>query len=286
MSIYKPTRLYIKRHSVTGLRYFGKSTRKNIKTYTGSGKYWSKHIKKHSKEHVVTEWTSDWFTIKEELISFALSFSEIFDIVNNDKWANLIPENGLDGADVGHTGHKFTDNQLNKISTSAKKMWQNPQNRAKIIDAQKASWTDNRKLAQANRLSGKKRPEHSIAMLGRVVLEDTKQKMKKPKCEGHGTNVSKALKGIPKTKDHKRNISIAKTGKKTKTRKIQLVSDHQGNIFENPRRLASHYNISACFFNDLDKPIRYSSTYKMLGIEYTDENKKKTKKELGFTFLP
>jgi hypothetical protein len=98
---YTPTRLYVKKHSVTGLRYFGKSIREDIETYKGSGKRWSRHLKKHNKVHVITEWISDWFYDKEELKSFALSFSEIFDIVASDDWANLIPENGLDGGSMG-----------------------------------------------------------------------------------------------------------------------------------------------------------------------------------------
>lgn len=92
-----PTRLYVKKHSVTGLRYFGKSIRKNINEYLGSGIYWNNHIKKHGKEHVNTEWVSDWFFEISELESFALSFSHIFDIVNSVCWANLTEENGISG---------------------------------------------------------------------------------------------------------------------------------------------------------------------------------------------
>lgn len=120
MSIYKPTRLYIKRHSVTGKRYFGKSTRQNINSYKGSGKKWSNHIKKHGREHVVTEWISDWFYDKEEIQSFALSFSEIFDIVEDDSWANMKVENGLDGGsnkgNGGFTGKKHTKEHCEYLS--------------------------------------------------------------------------------------------------------------------------------------------------------------------------
>ena len=40
-------------------------------------------------------------------------------------------------------------------------------------------------------------------------------KLKKPKPEGHGEKVSKALKGVPKTKEHKLAMSNARKGKKT-----------------------------------------------------------------------
>lgn len=124
MSIYKPTRLYIKKHTVTEKRYFGKSTRQNINSYKGSGKKWSNHIKKHGKEHVVTEWISDWFHDKKEIKEFALAFSEIFDIVNSDEWANLKEENGVDGGSDkgrgGFAGKKHTKEHCEYLSKKYK----------------------------------------------------------------------------------------------------------------------------------------------------------------------
>lgn len=93
----KPTRLYIKQHSKTGLRYFGKTGTKLIESYTGSGVYWKNHINKHGLDHVNTIWVSDWFTSEEEIKDFAIAFSELFDIVNSNEWANMKIENGLDG---------------------------------------------------------------------------------------------------------------------------------------------------------------------------------------------
>jgi hypothetical protein len=119
MNIYTPTRLYVKRHSMTGLRYFGKSIRKDIEKYKGSGTRWYNHIGKHGRKHVVTEWISDWFYDKEEIQSFAISFSEIFDIVESGEWANLIVENGLDGGYIlpeerrKEVGKKISDAQNN-----------------------------------------------------------------------------------------------------------------------------------------------------------------------------
>ncbi len=100
MDIYSPIYLYIKRHKVTGLKYFGKTTKTNIQSYRGSGKYWQRHLKKYGN---ITEtiWISQPFYDKEVLTEFALFFSEIFNIVESDEWANLINENGLDGAPKG-----------------------------------------------------------------------------------------------------------------------------------------------------------------------------------------
>ena len=95
MCIYTPTWLYIKEHSTTGLRYFGKTVKDPLK-YSGSGTRWLHHLRKHGKEHVTTVW-SCLFTSREELIEFATFFSEEFNIVKSNHWANLCPESGTDG---------------------------------------------------------------------------------------------------------------------------------------------------------------------------------------------
>lgn len=112
MNIYTPTYLYIKKHTVTGLRYFGK-TIKNPVTYCGSGKLWTRHIKKHGKEHVVTEWYQ-LFESEEELVTYALTFSKDNDIVNSAEWANLMEENGISGGYVKNNHLKI----LNKLPRS------------------------------------------------------------------------------------------------------------------------------------------------------------------------
>ena len=92
--LIKPTWLYIKQHTVTGLKYFGKTTR-NPEKYKGSGKRWINHLVVHG-DTVKTVW-SHLFTSKTELVEFALNFSKDNNIVESEEWANLIPENGLDG---------------------------------------------------------------------------------------------------------------------------------------------------------------------------------------------
>jgi len=113
MTIY----LYIKVHTKTGLKYFGKTT-KNVNRYHGSGKYWQRHIKQHGSEHIKT--LKIWeFQSLSECTSFALKFSKDNNIVNSTRWANLREENGNDGAPVGHVGCVGSKNghfgkQLNK----------------------------------------------------------------------------------------------------------------------------------------------------------------------------
>ena len=92
--LIQPTWLYIKQHTVTGLKYFGKTTR-DPKKYKGSGKRWFNHLNTHGYT-VKTIW-AQLFTNKTELVEFALNFSKNNNIVESSEWANLIPENGLDG---------------------------------------------------------------------------------------------------------------------------------------------------------------------------------------------
>lgn len=91
----------IKRHVLTGKRYFCKSTVEKYERYKGSGDYWQNHIKKHGTKHVITEWASEPFTDPADVEEFALLFSELHDIVKSKEWANKKPENGLDGGGPG-----------------------------------------------------------------------------------------------------------------------------------------------------------------------------------------
>jgi hypothetical protein len=91
--------LYVKKHTVTGLHYFGMS-RKLTPRYLGSGKYWLRHIRKHGVEHVIT--TDVWeFESQEEATAFAIKFSTDNAVATSDKWANLREENALDGNIAG-----------------------------------------------------------------------------------------------------------------------------------------------------------------------------------------
>ena len=91
---FRPTRLYIKEHSVTKLKYFGKTVREDFENYLGSGVYWTRHLKTHGAEYVKTIW-SKVFTDIYDLVEFAMFFSEYNDIIKSESWANLVDENGL-----------------------------------------------------------------------------------------------------------------------------------------------------------------------------------------------
>jgi hypothetical protein len=170
MNIYspiKPTYLYIKQHSITGLKYFGKTT-KDPRTYLGSGIKWKSHIKKHGKQFVKTLWISDLYydtSIKE----IALHFSTENNIVESDKWANLIQENGLDSGTL-------TKNQKIKISQKQKYNWNknnspyNEDRNLKCSNIKKEQWEDLKSKYNSNtyRLQQKKLKEKQYEVINPI----------------------------------------------------------------------------------------------------------------------
>ena len=64
--------LYHKRHRLTGLNYFGKTTIEPYE-YCGSGKYWRRHLNKHGFDvETVQVWE---FNDQDQCTEFALDFS-------------------------------------------------------------------------------------------------------------------------------------------------------------------------------------------------------------------
>ena len=100
--MFKPTALYVKTHNSTGLKYFGKTTRLDcIHSYKGSGIYWRKHLKVHGNNYT-TELLGIWQD-KDRLVVFAKKFSDQNNIVRSQEWANMVEEEGLQGACNGDT---------------------------------------------------------------------------------------------------------------------------------------------------------------------------------------
>ena len=82
--------LYVKTHTKTGLKYLGQTSQSDPHKYTGSGTRWLHHLKKHGRTYsteILKECQS-----KEELKEWGLYYSNLWDIVKSNDWANLKPE--------------------------------------------------------------------------------------------------------------------------------------------------------------------------------------------------
>ena len=107
--------LYKKTHNQTGLKYLGKTTHKDPHKYQGSGNRWKPHIKKHGYD-VTTEILKECSST-EEVRHWGEFYSNLWNIVESDEWANLRPEIG-DGGDPGEEGRrKISEAKIGKKHT-------------------------------------------------------------------------------------------------------------------------------------------------------------------------
>lgn len=175
----------VKQHNKTGKKYFCKTTRLDlIETYSGSGVYWKRHLKKHGNDWS-NIWVSEIFYDKEDLVEFALFFSEFHDIVESKEWANEKPENGLDGGDTS----MFIDYvQTGKKSSETK----NSENWKNTV--------------------GKERAGKQSETLSKTINDPL---WKKTVGTDKAKKITQALKDVPKSIEHKKNISLSKKGKAT-----------------------------------------------------------------------
>lgn len=188
MREFRPTWLYVKKHRITGLLYFGKSMLADLAGYNGSGKYWKSHLAMHGT-YIDTIWCK-LFTDRNDLIEFAELFSRFFDVVKSDRWANLIAENGLDGgSDKGRPGHIFSEESRRKIS-----------------------------VANAGRIVSEEEKQKKSAILkGRIISEETKIKMRKNNRSSSSETrrkISESNKGRKVSEESRQRMSEAASRRK------------------------------------------------------------------------
>jgi hypothetical protein len=91
--------LYLKTHKITGKKYFGKTVR-NPFTYKGSGTYWKEHLRRYG--NFVDTQIIFQTECKKELKDKAMYYSNLWNIVENNEFANYVPEMG-DGGDTSNS---------------------------------------------------------------------------------------------------------------------------------------------------------------------------------------
>lgn len=160
--------LYVKQHTKTKLKYFGKTTRDPYK-YRGSGVYWKKHIRKYGIEHIET--IDLWaFSDQEECSNFALIFSKNNNIIESNDWANLIDEDGRGGRGV--PGRKQTLEERQKRSDALVGKPKSESHKQNLRTPKRN--TDNMKKTHETRLkmSKPKSEAHKQNMKGRIWITD------------------------------------------------------------------------------------------------------------------
>lgn len=167
--------IYLKTHNRTGLKYLG-YTKQDPYKYQGSGKHWKRHLKKHG----VDVSTQILFTTehKPEIKQVGEYLSEVYDVVNNNWFANLMVERGDGGAQAYETCQRVAEQLRGRP----------------ISEAHKAAVSKARK--------GKKLSKEHIAKLtgGNLSYE-------------HKAKISAKLKGVPKSKEHAAKVGAAQKGR-------------------------------------------------------------------------
>ena len=87
--------LYIKTHTVTGLKYLRQTKQKDFHLYTGSGARWKSHLANHGYTYttVLLKECQD----KSELKEWGMYYSNLWNITDSKEWANLCEESGTGG---------------------------------------------------------------------------------------------------------------------------------------------------------------------------------------------
>lgn len=93
----KLTKIYVKQSPI-GLFYLGKTEKENHDKYTGSGTRWLNHLRAHKiKPKDIKTWILHETTNAHDLKIMGIYYSKLFNVIENDNWANLMNEEGCGG---------------------------------------------------------------------------------------------------------------------------------------------------------------------------------------------
>lgn len=204
MTEFKPTWLYIKQHTITGLKYFGKTTRKDPVPYLGSGVRWRNHLRKYG-ENITTIW-AQLFTDKDVLTEYAKKFSIDNNIVESIYWANLKIEDGLAG---GHHNN-FTNEGIEILREKGKKHKHTEGTKQKLREYRKKQLDPRLGKTHTEESKEKIRQKRSLQIITEESNIKRSEKMKGYLfSEERNQKISLANKGKPKSDEHREKLSLA-----------------------------------------------------------------------------
>ena len=113
--------LMLKEHKISGLKYLCKTSCRDPYKYNGSGILWKKHLKKYGTS-IKTTILKECKT-KDELIKEGIYYSKLWNVVEDQNFANLVEERGDGGPTM--LGKKLSKESCDKKSKSLCKFYEN-----------------------------------------------------------------------------------------------------------------------------------------------------------------
>ena len=216
--------LYIKTHNKTGLKYLGKTARKDPYSYSGSGIDWIAHLEKHGYDFTTT--ILQECSNNEEVKKYGLYYSSLWNIVESKEWANRIFEGGEGGTTRGFAGKRHSTETKQRMSESHKGKIVSAKTREKMSAWQKGrqrpdlrgkspSVKTRLKISIATKgkpkgpMSAEQKEKISVRHKGKVLSEETKRKMSAAKL---GVSNLKLI-GRKYSNEHRKNISEGQKGR-------------------------------------------------------------------------
>jgi hypothetical protein len=216
-ALEKPTRLYIKQCPHCGLKYFGKSVRKDIDYYQGSGRRWKGHLKKY-KVKPVHLWNSDWY-YDTSITRFAIKFSKLNKIVESTTWANLKDEDGLDtfNFNLYNGSERHIENARKSMIKNRKAFSGTHTEKTRLLISEKNKGrivsNETREKLSKNNFSKKDPEGQRIHARMAGSLSGIKNGKKTDEVK---EKISNSLKGRKQTLEAKQNMSLAWQARKQK----------------------------------------------------------------------
>lgn len=167
MTIY----LYVRTHNKTGLKYLGQTSQQDPHKYPGSGTRWLHHLRKHGYDYS-TEIIKECIN-KTELKEWGIYYSTLWNIVIDDKWANLKPEEA--------DGGQLSEESRRKIGLASKGRIQSVT--ARKQNSEKNSGKNNHMFGKTHTLEAKAKISAAAKcrpcpLKGKRMSEEQKEKIR------------------------------------------------------------------------------------------------------------
>jgi len=185
MTIY----LYVKTHNKTGLKYLGKTQSEDPHKYPGSGTYWRAHLKKHGYDYT-TEIIHKCQN-KEEVKKWGLYYTNLWNIVESNDWANLKEEIGDGGRQSEEVRKRIGEAGKGRIPWNKGKSVWSKEERKRISEQNKMRGPQSAETIakRVSKTTGKtrtaeQRKRASDAQIGRKLTEEHKAKLREARRKG------------------------------------------------------------------------------------------------------